>query len=137
MANRTGKYCRSKGHNYELKIAKELNELGFDMVTSRRESKSADDNKIDLIDKSKQLPLAIQIKKTKAIPNYFKIRSESTADPNTFCIIWAKQESCEKNMKTVGEIALISKEMLYKLIKPYANGKSESDIQKSRKRKRD
>ena len=31
-------------------------------------------------------------------------------------------------MKTVGEIALIDKRMLYELIKPYANGKSDSDV---------
>lgn len=84
---RTGKYCREKGHAYERKIAKELNELGFDVVTSRSESKSTDDNKVDLIDLSKNLPIQIQLKKTSNIPNYFKIRSESTVDSKTFCII--------------------------------------------------
>lgn len=84
---RTGKYCRNKGHNYELKIAKELNELGFNMVTSRSESKRTDDNKIDLIDLSNKLPINIQLKKTSATPSYFNIRSESTVDPITFCII--------------------------------------------------
>lgn len=84
---RTGKYCREKGHAYERKIAKELNELGFDVVTSRSESKSTDDNKVDLIDLSKNMPIQIQLKKTSNIPNYFKIRSESTVDPKSFCII--------------------------------------------------
>ena len=31
-------------------------------------------------------------------------------------------------MKTVGEIALIDKKMLYQLLKPYADGKGNSDI---------
>ena len=125
---RTGKYCREKGHAYERKIAKELNELGFNVVTSRSESKSTDDNKVDLIDLNKQLPIQIQLKKTSNIPNYFKIRSESTVDPTEFCIIWAKQESRETNMITVGEIALIDKQMLYKLLKSYINGKSDSNV---------
>ena len=44
-------YSRVKGHSYEIRIAKELRELGFTgIVTSRSESKRADDNKQDLID---------------------------------------------------------------------------------------
>ena len=46
-----------------------------------------DDNKIDLIDKSKKLPINIQLKKVINTPNYFSIRSESTVDPISFCII--------------------------------------------------
>lgn len=84
---RTGKYCREKGNAYERKLAKELTELGFDVVTSRAESKNMDQNKVDLIDKSNKLPLNIQVKRTKATPNYFTIRSESTVDPKSFCII--------------------------------------------------
>ena len=125
---RTGAFNRNRGNAYERKLAKELNELGFDVVTSRAESKLTDANKVDLIDKSQCLPLSIQAKKTVATPNYFKIRSESTVNPVSFCIIWAKQEAGEKNMKTVGEVAIISKEMLYELLKPYANGKSNSNI---------
>lgn len=125
---RNGKYCREKGNNYERKIAKELNELGFDVVTSRSESKNTDNNKVDLIDKSNKLPLNIQLKKVLKTPNYFTIRSESTVDPITFCIIWAKQESGEKNMKTVGEVAIIDKRMLYQLLKPYGDGKGDSDV---------
>lgn len=125
---RNGNYCREKGNSYERKIAKELTELGFDVVTSRSESKSMDDNKIDLIDKSKKLPINIQLKKVINTPNYFSIRSESTVDPISFCIIWAKQKSGDKNMKTVGEVALIDKKMLYELLKPYADGKINSNV---------
>ena len=85
---RTGAYAKRKGNNYERQIAKELRELGFTGVkTSRSESKSADDNKVDLVDTENKLCLNIQLKKTIATPNYFKIRSESTVDPKTFCII--------------------------------------------------
>ena len=56
-------------------------------MTSRKESKSTDDNKVDIIDRSKKLPVFIQAKKTQTIPQYFKIRSESTVDPSKFVIM--------------------------------------------------
>lgn len=85
---RSKSYSRVKGARYEQQIAKELRELGFDGVkTSRNESKATDDNKIDIIDVNKKLPVNIQLKKTQSIPSYFKIRSESNSDPKKFCII--------------------------------------------------
>ena len=85
--NKRGAYARRKGNAYEVQICKELNELGFSCKTSRSESKSTDDNKIDVIDTSKKLPVEIQLKKTLSIPQYFKIRKESTVDPKKFAII--------------------------------------------------
>ena len=122
-------YSRNKGNRYESQIAKELRELGFTGVkTSRSESKAMDDNKVDIIDTEKKLPVNIQIKKTQSIPSYFKIRSESTVDPKTFTIIWNKQERKEKNICSVGECVIISKELFYELIKPYSNGRMCSEI---------
>ena len=117
---RTGAYNRNRGHNYETKIAKELRDLGFKgIVTSRSESKRMDDNKVDLIDTEGKIPCHIQLKKTIQTPNYFGIRSESTVDPEKVCIIWAKQEPKEKNICTVGEVAIIDKQLFYKLLKLY------------------
>lgn len=117
---RSKSYSRNKGTKYEQQIAKELRELGFTQVkTSRNESKTTDDNKIDIIDPENKLPVYIQLKKTQSIPSYFKIRNECTEDPEKFCIIWAKQEKKQTNICTVGECAIISKQMLYKLIKSY------------------
>ena len=119
---RSKAYSRNKGAKYEQQIAKELRELGFDGVkTSRSESKSTDDNKIDIIDTKNKLPVNIQLKKTQSIPSYFKIRSESTVDPKSFAIIWNKQEKKETNICSVGECVIISKELFYELIKPYAS----------------
>ena len=96
--------------------------MGFSGVkTSRSESKSTDDNKIDIIDTEHKLPVNIQLKKTQSIPSYFKIRSESTVDPKTFAIIWNKQEKKKTNICSVGECVIISKELFYELIKSYAN----------------
>lgn len=49
---------KRRGNQYEQKIAKELRELGFEgCVTSRSESKSMDDQKVDIIDKNNELPV--------------------------------------------------------------------------------
>ena len=118
---RSKSYSRDKGHRYEQKIAQELRELGFkNVVTSRSESKSMDDNKVDLIDKDDKLPVKIQLKSTQTIPSYFKIRSESTVNPEEFVIIWSKQEKRDVNIVSVGEAVIMDKKMFYKLIKPYA-----------------
>ena len=83
-----GRYARTKGHRYEQQIVNELKELGFDGCrTSRFASKMKDDQKIDVVDLENKLPVEIQLKKTQSIPNYFKIREESGADPKKFCII--------------------------------------------------
>lgn len=85
---RSKSYSRTKGHNYEQKIVRELKELGFkNVVTSRSESKAMDDNKVDIIDKDDLLPCKLQLKSTQSIPSYFKIRSESTVNPEEFVII--------------------------------------------------
>ena len=50
-----GKQNKQRGNNFERKIAKDLRDLGFtQVVTSRSESKSTDDNKVDIIDKGKK-----------------------------------------------------------------------------------
>ena len=125
-------YSKNKGNRYEAQIAKELRELGFTGVkTSRSESKSTDDNKVDIVDTEHKLPVNIQIKKTQAIPSYFKIREESTVDPKTFAIIWNKQEKKQTHICSVGECVIVSKELFYELIKPYSNGRVCSKIPES------
>lgn len=125
-------YSKNKGNRYEAQIAKELRELGFTGVkTSRSESKSTDDNKVDIVDTEHKLPVNIQIKKTQSIPSYFKIRDESTVDPKTFAIIWNKQEKKQTNICSVGECVIVSKELFYELIKPYSNGRMCSEIPES------
>lgn len=79
---------KARGSEYERKIAKELRELGFTgVVTSRSESKAMDNNKVDIIDTEGKLPCFIQLKRTQTTPSYFKIREESTVDPEKFCLI--------------------------------------------------
>lgn len=82
-----GKRNRQRGNEYERRIAKELNEIGFQVVTSRSESKRADDNKIDLIDLSNKLPVQLQLKRVTSTPQYFKIREESTVPNKNFALL--------------------------------------------------
>ena len=117
---RNGAYNRRRGNSYETKIAKELREIGFTgVVTSRSESKSMDDNKIDLIDKNGRLPFYPQIKKTIATPQYFKIRKESTVNNEKFVLFWNKQVSKEKNIISEGECVILDKKFFYELLKKY------------------
>ena len=118
---------KAKGSEYERKIAKELRDLGFDgVVTARSESKRMDDNKVDLIDTEHKLPCYIQLKKTVNTPQYFKIREETTVDPEKFVLIWNRQEKANVNFTSVGEVVMIPKTLFYELIKPYTEiGSSE------------
>lgn len=121
---RTGSYNRNRGHRAEQKIVNELKELGFTgVVSSRSESKSTDDNKIDIIDKENKLPCYIQIKHTLQTPPYFSIREESTVPNEDFCIIWNKQKKCETNIVTVGSAVIMDKQLFYKLLKSYIKEK--------------
>ena len=88
VKRRSGKYSKTKGSNYERKIAKELQELGFTgVVTSRSESKKMDDQKVDLIDTDGRLPISIQLKCTQVTPSYFKIQEDCPIKDKPFCII--------------------------------------------------
>jgi hypothetical protein len=82
-----GKRNRQRGNEYERRIAKELNDIGFQVVTSRSESKRADDNKVDLIDLSNKLPVQLQLKRVTSTPQYFKIREESTVPNKNFALL--------------------------------------------------
>lgn len=118
---RNGAYNKRRGNAYETKIAKELRDLGFSgVVTSRSESKRADDNKVDLVDTENKLPFFPQLKRTINTPQYFKIREESTVDPEKFVLFWNKQEAKETNICSIGECVILDKNFFYELIKPYA-----------------
>ena len=121
---KSGAYNRNSGQRAEQKVVKELKALAFTgVVTSRSESKTTDDNKVDIIDKNNQLPFGIniQVKHQIPYPQYFKIREQSTVPNNTFIILWDKQEPREKNIITVGRCAIMDIDLFYKLIEPDAN----------------
>ena len=86
--NHRGSYARTKGHRYETQIVNELKVLGFEGChTSRQVNRLKDDGKIDIVDIENKLPISIQLKKSQATPNYFKIREQADCNPKDFCII--------------------------------------------------
>lgn len=117
---RNPKNSRRRGNAYEVKIAKELQELGFTgVVTSRSESKRMDDSKVDLIDTENKLTCLLQLKLTQATPNYFKIRNECPIKDKPFCIIWNKTKPTDSTYRSEGEVVILDKEFFYKLIQKY------------------
>jgi len=116
MANRN----RTAGHNLERDIVKELKELGFDVVTSRSESRSMDNKKVDIfsplgVDNS--LPYYIQTKCTVNIPNYCQLLTEMPKD-RIPVVIHRKTEKKGVNFMAQGDFVTITKETFYNLIKP-------------------
>ena len=120
---KTGAYCRNKGHRYETKIAQELRNLGFtDVVTSRSESKSMDDKKVDLVDRSGKLPCYIQLKNTVNTPQYHAIKKECPLKDKPFIVIWNKQVKKEKVFGSAGEVVIMDKKFFYELLSKLING---------------
>lgn len=117
---RNPKNSRKRGHDFERKVAQDLRDHGFNgVVTSRSESKSMDDKKVDLIDTENKLKCLLQLKATQATPNYFKIREECPIKDKPFCIIWKKIKTTESTFRSEGEVAIIPLDYFYKLIEKY------------------
>lgn len=115
---RSKSYSRTKGHSYETKIARELRELGYTgIVTSRSESKSTDDKKVDLIDTEDKFPYYVQLKCTQNTPAYHQISAECPLKDKPFILIWNKQVKKQTNICSAGEVVILPKEEFYKLIK--------------------
>lgn len=77
MNSSQGKRNRVNGHNFEREIRKKWYEAGWlHVVTSRSESKNADDNGLDLVHTA---PFAVQCKYSKVRPNYIEILANMPA----------------------------------------------------------
>lgn len=113
---------RKRGNAYEVLIAQELRELGFPQIkTSRSESKSMDDRKVDLIDLDNKLFFYPQLKATIKTPDYFGIEKECPLKDKPFVIFWKKIKPTESTFRSEGEIVMIPKTFFYDLIKHYNN----------------
>lgn len=110
---------RQRGHDFERKIAQELRDLGFSVVTSRSESKSMDDKKVDLIDTENKLPCNLQLKATIKTPDYFGISKECPLKDKPFVVLWNKIKPTESTFRSEGTVAIIPKEFFYELIEHY------------------
>lgn len=100
-----GQKNRRKGNAFELKVIHDLNNIGFNVVSSRSESKNKDNQKIDVFDVDNTLPTNIQIKYCNTTPNYFSIRDACGDKSLPFSIVWKKSTNDGKN--SPGIIAMI------------------------------
>lgn len=114
-----GKKNRRRGNSYERKIVSELKEItgNENICTSRSESKSLDDAKIDIADPDNVLTFYTQIKCTQATPQIKKINAEVGKKDKPLVIIWNAQEAKEKKQISLGEYAILPKNFFYELIK--------------------
>ena len=115
---------RTRGHSYERKIVKELRELtkNENIKSSRSESRTLDDMKIDVADIDNILPCYFQLKATQNVPSIKSINDEVGKKDKPLCILWAAQEIRDIKQICVGEYAIIPKQFFYELLKLYVNG---------------
>ena len=108
----SAKKSKQKGSNWEYELRDKFKELGYtDCVTSRGESKSLDNAKIDIA--SDTLPFYCQAKNTTNTPNYFTISEACPFKDKPFVICWKKSDEQGK------AIAIIPINYFYELIKQY------------------
>jgi len=118
---RNGSYSKGVGNRYELKIVKELKELTGDqeLATSRAESKSLDNAKVDIYDYNNTLPFYIQCKATQNVPQIKNINAEVGKTDKPLAIFWNCREKRDVNIISVGEYVILPKESIYMLLNYY------------------
>ena len=88
-----------------------LNEIGYNTVSSRSNSKNLDNMKIDVDDLDGRLPVYLQMKATQSTPSYFKIREECPLKDKDFVVVWKKQD--KDGGQSPGTVFIAPIEMLY------------------------
>ncbi len=107
----TAKRSKQKGSKLELDVIHRLNELGYNTVSSRSNSKMLDNSKVDIDDLDGTLPCLIQCKATQSTPSYFKIAEECPLKDKDFVVIWKKQD--KEGGQSPGTIAMVPINLLY------------------------
>lgn len=107
MSNRN----KTAGTRFELEIIHEIQGLGYDAVSSRQESRSADARGIDII--SETFPFSPQCKSMVNQPNFHRLLTETDAD----LVFFRKQEKRGKRFYQQGDYVVMKKDDFYKLLK--------------------
>ncbi len=113
----TGKTSRTKGHNYERKIAKEHRDLGFERcLTTRQASRLWDDCKLDLF----AVPINTQLKNVSSGPvKYEQVIDDMTEQVKKHLPERAEMPYVVIHKKGRVELAVMYKEDYYKLLTAY------------------
>ena len=107
----TAKRSKQKGSKLELDVIHKLNEMGYNTVSSRSNSKMLDNSKVDVDDLDGNLPFYIQCKATQSTPSYFNIEKECPLKDKPFVIIWKRQDKDGGN--SPGTLAMIPISVLW------------------------
>jgi len=115
MANRN----RTAGHDWERESAKKLEHIGFkDVVTSRFESKSLDNAKVDLTRKfGNRLPINIQCKSSSKAFSLGEVLEEMPKDKKINVVFLEQTKKAKKYFVKHKEYAVLSLDDFLKLIK--------------------
>lgn len=93
---------KSKGSSFEYEVIKDLTALGFTgLKTSRGESKTLDNSKVDVADTNNVLSCYIQCKATANTPNIEKITEECPLKDKPLVVYWKKQNASSKEHEYV------------------------------------
>lgn len=108
----SAKRSKSKGNKFELDIIKELTSLGYTgLKTSRSESRTLDNAKIDVTDTENVLDFYIQAKHTANTPSITKLNKEVGLKDKPLAIFWKVANVQDE------EYVIVPKNYFYKLIK--------------------
>ena len=109
------KKSKNKGSAFETEVINRLKEIGYTgCVRAAGESKKADNNKIDIVDTDRKLPVNIQCKNTQNLPNYFTIRDACSDKSKPFVMAWKK--AAEGGSISPGTVFIIPDTLFYELL---------------------
>ena len=114
MANRN----RTAGHNFERLIVQELKDLGFDVVTTRSESRNLDNKGVDIF--GPEFHYYIQCKNSKSILDYHSLlKNQDLGKP--LILFHRKTHKANKRFVADGDYVVMLKEEFYKLLDGHYN----------------
>lgn len=129
-----GKRNRTAGHSFECSTVGALKAIGFEHAcTSRSESRSRDDQKIDIINKDERkngrLPYNIQCKNVVGTLKYAKVLSEMPDHgPEINVVLHNQTKRSVSNFITVGQYAFLKMEDFFQLVQQVENLKKQLGI---------
>ena len=107
---------RTAGNNFERLIVRELKELGYDVVTSRSESKNMDDRGVDVF--GPDFPYYVQCKNSKTYQKLHElITSEKLPTDKPTIVFQRKTRKANTKFVTEGDYVSMSKETFYEILK--------------------
>lgn len=113
---------RRKGHNYERKVVKEINNLGIDYFvgTSRLFSPYMDSKKVDIVDipeSKKRFPFHIQCKSYTGYYKYGPLFNEFELKDKPLVVFHELTEKRGGRFYPKGEYVIMTKDCFYNIIK--------------------